>query len=97
MAIFVPLVMALAQLGVAKVLLAEHGVKRKVGYIVRAIALLIIGSVLLGLMGAFLLLALFFQLADLTDFVWPALVTSGIGLLLGMALALEGWRSLRRK
>lgn len=88
---------ALAQYGIARLLLAEYGVRRRVITFMRGILLIIAGGLAAGVTVIFGLLALFFQLADLTDYVVPALVTGGIGLLVGVVLSIEGWRSLRPK
>jgi hypothetical protein len=60
--------------------------------------LFIVGGGLIGcLTFGFFLFALFFHLADMTDWVRPALVTGGVGVVVAGLLVWEGVRSVRKK
>jgi len=69
----------------------------RVAQVARGVGLLVVGGLIGWLVVGFGLLALFFELADLSDFVWPAMVTSGVGLLVALGLIWEGWRQLVKK
>ena len=87
---------ALLQYVVASALMVEKKARYKMSQVVRGVALLVAGVFISCLGVLFVLLALFFQLADVTMFVQPALITGGVGLLASLLLIFNGWRYIMR-
>jgi hypothetical protein len=90
-------VLAAVQYLFARTLLAEVAVRRRAGRVLRGI-IFVLGGALVGcLTFGFFMLALFFHLAEVSDWVRPALVTGALGLLIAFLLGWEGWRLLRER
>jgi hypothetical protein len=88
--------LAAVQYFFARTLLAEVAVRRRAGRVLRGLLFIGGGSVVGCLAFGFFLLALFFNLAHIGDWVWPALITGGLGLLASGLLVWEGARLVRR-
>lgn len=94
--LFKSLAIAAVQYGIAEALLRGDGAKRRIGQVLRGLALLLVAAVSSCLVFAFLLASLFFKLADQTALIMPSLVTGLVGAAIVVALVVEGWRQLRR-
>lgn len=88
---------ALVQYVLANALFAELKARQRLGRLVRGIVLFLGGGLLAGGVLIFVLLGIFFKLADMPELVWPSLVTGLIGLLVALLLIWEGWRSITNR
>ncbi len=82
--------------GVAETLLQGHGARARLGRMVSG-AVLILSAAVVGCVAlAFLLISLFFTLADQGQFIMPALVTALVAAAIVIVLLGEGIRRLRK-
>ena len=77
-------------------MLRGDSAKRRVAKIVRGLALLLVAAVAACLALAFLLVSLFFQLADQGGYMMPSLVTGLVSAAVSILLVIEGARQMRR-
>lgn len=89
------LVRKMVLLGVASKILAQRKIAERMRSIALGIGLLVMSGVLvlLGVIGG--IFTIFFALAHVQNFVYPALMAGGISVLIGMLIGIEGMRVLR--
>lgn len=90
------LLFAGTQYAVAEAFLRGESAKRRLGSVLRGVILLVIAGILACFAGVFLLASLFFSLADMAEFIKPALITALVAAAIVIGLVWEGWRQLRK-
>lgn len=89
--------MAAVQYGVAETLLRGDMAKRKIGRLVSGVVLLLLSGLLALVAFALLLASFFFKLADVPEFIMPALITGLVASAIVVALVWQAWQQLGRR
>lgn len=97
MPLFRMLVSAGIQYAVADLMLRGTTMQQRSKYLLRGLVLWVLAAFVLSLAAVFLLLTLFFVLADMTTFIRPAVITGLLALAVAALLVSEGRRQMRQR